>query len=67
MRDCEYVLRTRTKPDLNYVVKCSLTGKTCFCDPLPQSCTRRTFALAYESKHQVLPPPMGADLGHITD
>jgi len=51
-KDCEFLLRTRTKPDLEPTVKCSLTGRTCFCeDTNPAQCTRRTFALSYQAKH----------------
>jgi len=52
--DCEYLVRTRRKPDLEDVVKCSLTGKVCFCEGVsPLMCTRRTFALDYEAKQAV--------------
>jgi len=47
---CEYLVRVRTKPDLNLVVKCSLTGGVCFCEVDHFQCTRRTFALIYQTK-----------------
>ena len=51
-RDCEYILRVRTKPDLTLVVKCSLTGRACPYEGVGRAlCTRRTFALAFEAAH----------------
>lgn len=49
--DCEYLIRHRRKPDLEYSVRCTLTGHECFCEDVsPNLCTRRTFALQYEAK-----------------
>lgn len=49
--DCEYLIRHRSKPDLEYTVRCSLTGRECFAEGLnPNLCTRRTWALQYEAK-----------------
>jgi hypothetical protein len=66
--DCEYLVRVRTKSDLNLAVRCSLTGRGCFCDGVARElCTRRTFALDYEAKHQSVNPPILQQLGNITD
>jgi hypothetical protein len=63
--DCCYLVSIRTKPELNLVEKCSLTGKTCFCPDFPRLCTRRTFALRYET---MLPKPQqGIPLPTIQD
>jgi len=52
-RCCEYFVSSWRKPDQVRVEKCSLTGKGCFCTgDFYLTCTRRTFALAYEARHQ---------------
>lgn len=49
--DCEYLLRHRRKPDMDYSIKCTLTGRECFAEGVnPNLCTRRTWALQYEAK-----------------
>jgi len=65
--DCEFLVRVRTKPDLDSRVICGLTGKMCFCEDTSRfQCTRRTFALDYQAKHPVL-LEAGGKLDHITD
>jgi hypothetical protein len=52
-KSCEFFVASFRKPDQVLVEKCSLTGKGCFCEgELFRTCTRRTFALTYEEKHQ---------------
>jgi len=57
VRECEYFVLGRTKPKLVFFARCSLTGKTCYCDggDLYLGCIRRAFALDHESK-QAEPP-----------
>lgn len=61
--ECEFFVKSWRKlmhiPDgrSELVERCSLTGKGCFCEgTVYLTCTRRTFALEYERKHQ---PPIG--------
>jgi hypothetical protein len=52
-RHCEFFVSSWRKPDQVLVEKCSLTGKGCFCEGEAYlTCTRRTFALEYEARHQ---------------
>jgi hypothetical protein len=61
--DCEFLVRVRTKPDLNLVIRCGLTGRECFCEFNQLTCTRRTFALAYLEKHPTeRPRPPGVTI-----
>jgi hypothetical protein len=55
-RDCEFLMRVRAKPDMFQVIRCSLTGRACFCEGYPLNCTRRTFALAYIVEHPPIQP-----------
>lgn len=49
--DCEYLLRHRSKPDMDYSIRCTLTGRECFAEGVnPNLCTRRTWALQYQAK-----------------
>ena len=58
--DCEFLVRVHSKlakpTELSseIVIRCSLTGKCCFCDGVSYNlCTRRTFALDYVTKNPV--------------
>lgn len=60
--DCEYILRVRPKHIVSHKVtrlgelqvKCTLTGRTCLLDGVSRDlCTRRTFALAYETRRGI--------------
>lgn len=52
-RHCEFFVSSWRKPDQVRIEKCSLTGKGCFCEGEAYlTCTRRTFALDYEARHQ---------------
>lgn len=69
-RDCEFVVRVRPKTGREYtegpqpvVILCSLTGRVCFCEEVPLTCTRRTWAMAYAAKHGE-PPELKAS-GHL--
>jgi len=55
--DCEFILRIRPKSGREHdegpqavEVHCTLTGRPCFCESFPLTCTRRTWALAYVAK-----------------
>jgi hypothetical protein len=59
MTDCEFFVKSWRKlthqPDggSELAERCSLTGKGCFCEGVAYlTCTRRTFALDYERRHQ---------------
>ena len=58
--DCEFLVRVHnrgvmTELSSDIVLRCTLTGKCCFCDGVsPNLCTRRTFSLEYEAKHTVV-------------
>jgi hypothetical protein len=52
-KSCEFFVKSLRKPDQVLVEKCSLTGRNCFCEGESfHTCTRRTFALTYEERHQ---------------
>jgi hypothetical protein len=51
-RECEFDVKSWTKPEQDLAQKCSLTGFTCVCPESYLTCTRRTFALDYQLKMQ---------------
>jgi hypothetical protein len=56
---CEFFVSSFRKPDQVLVEKCSLTGKTCFCEGVTYlTCTRRTWALAYDKRHSTPVDPI---------
>ena len=53
MSECEFFVKSWSKQDRALIERCSLTGRQCFCEGVtPLMCTRRTFALDYEKRHQ---------------
>jgi hypothetical protein len=53
MAECEFFTKSWRKPDHELMERCSLTGKGCYCEGLTYlTCTRRTFALEHEKRHQ---------------